>query len=91
MKLEATKTPLLIAAIATAITITTFGPASAKAYWASAPANIEAAHIIDAGFKVKVKKHKHYHHGLKHHGLKKKKYVSPKAALKKKLLLKKLF
>lgn len=93
MKLTATKTPLLIGAIATAITLTTLGPASAKIYWigASAEAEAAAAQVIDAKFKVKVKKHKHYHHGYKYHGTKKKKHVSPKAAFKKKLFLKKLF
>ena len=110
MNLKATKTPLLIAAIATAFTMTGLGQASAKSYWASATTDASAAQVIDANFKVKLKKHKHFrthkHHGHKHHahkhhghkfhgspyhGVKKKSHVSPKAAIKKKLLLKKLF
>lgn len=93
MALTFSKTPLLIAAMATAVTLTTFGPANADAYWASAEA--ETVEVIQAGFKVKkYKAHKFhapkYHHGHKHHSLKKKKHVSKKH-LKKKLILKKLF
>ncbi|WP_299048185.1 hypothetical protein [uncultured Tateyamaria sp.] len=87
MKLQATKTPLLIAAIATAITVTSIAPASAKAFWASAPAaDAEQAQVIDANFKLKLKKHS-FHHGYKFHGVAKKKYVSPK----KKFITKKKF
>jgi len=93
MKLQATKTPLLIAAIATAVTVAGLGPASAKAYWASADA--DAAQVIDANFKLKVKKHKLHHgykfHAPKYHGVHKKKHVAPKHSIKKKKLLKKLF
>lgn len=96
MNLNATKTPLLIAAIATAVTLTSFVPASAKVYWASA--DEQSAQVIDANFKLKVKKHKthklHQPHHAKpyhgHHGAKKKKHVT-KHDLKKKLLIKKLF
>ena len=99
MKLTATKTPLLIAAIATAITLTSLNAASAKVYWASADADV--VEVVPANFKLKVKKHHAYkdpsfkyhapkHHGFKHHGPKKKKYIS-KHDLKKKLILKKLF
>ncbi|MEL6452417.1 MAG: hypothetical protein AAFQ19_14265 [Pseudomonadota bacterium] len=97
MNFATTKTPLLIAAMATAVTLTSFGPASAKSYWASAP--VEAAQVHEAKFTIKVKKHhsfKHHgakkHHGLKHHhhGAKKKKHIS-KSDVRKKLLLKKLF
>lgn len=66
MKLKATKTPLLIAAIATAITVVSFAPAHAQGIWASAPADGETAQVIDANFKVKVRKHGH-HHGYKRH------------------------
>ncbi|MEL6465320.1 MAG: hypothetical protein AAFQ58_10155 [Pseudomonadota bacterium] len=86
MKLTATKTPLLIAAIATAVTLTSLGPASAKAYWASASADVESAQVIDASFKAKLKKHK-FDHGYKFHTVKKKKFVSPK----KKFITKKKF
>ncbi|WP_299368087.1 hypothetical protein [uncultured Tateyamaria sp.] len=88
------KTPLLIAAMATAVTLTTFGPASANVYWASA--DTEIATIQPANFKLKVKKYKalkhhgHKHHGHTYHGPKKKKHVS-KHDVKKKLILKKLF
>ncbi|WP_420012774.1 hypothetical protein [Tateyamaria sp.] len=93
MALTLSKTPLLIAAMATAVTLTSFGPASAKAYWASADA--EAVEVIQAGFKVKTYKFHKFHapkhyHGHKHHSLSKKKHVSKKH-LKKKLILKKLF
>ncbi|WP_415401601.1 hypothetical protein [Tateyamaria sp. SN3-11] len=94
MKLMIAKTPLLIAAMATAVTLTTFGPASANVYWASA--DTEVAEVIPANFKLKVKKHKahkhhaHKHHSYKYHAPKKKKHVS-KHHLKKKLILKKLF
>ena len=98
MKLMIAKTPLLIAAMATAVTLTTFGPASANVYWASADA--EVGEVVPANFKLKVKKHKahkhhaHTHHSYKHHSYKyhgpKKKHVS-KHHLKKKLILKKLF
>ncbi|WP_299142661.1 hypothetical protein [uncultured Tateyamaria sp.] len=94
MKLTASKTPLLIAAMATAVTLSTFGPANANAYWVSA--DTEVAEVVPANFKLKVKKHKAFkhhsykHHGFKHHAPKKKKHVS-KHDLKKKLLLKKLF
>lgn len=91
MKLTATKTPLLIAAMATAVTLTSLSPASANAYWASATsADVESAQVIDANFKVKLKKHK-FHHGYKFHGAKKKKFVAPKKTFKKKKLFKKLF
>ena len=83
------KTPLLIAAMATAVTLTTFGPASANVYWASA--DTEIATIQPANFKLKVKKYKALkHHGHTYHGPKKKKHVS-KHDVKKKLILKKLF
>ncbi|WP_299722902.1 hypothetical protein [uncultured Tateyamaria sp.] len=98
MNLKASKTPLLIAAMATAVTLTTFLPANAKVYWASAEA--ESAQVIDANFKVKIKKHKSFKHHKPHHakpyhghhykhGVKKKHYKSH--GLKKKLILKKLF
>jgi len=94
MKLSATKTPLLIAAIATAVTLTSIGSASANTYWASA--NVETAQVIDANFKFKHKKHHSFkkksykYHAPKHHGFKKKKHISS-SHLKKKLILKKLF
>jgi len=93
MALTFSKTPLLIAAMATAVTLTSFGPASAKAYWASADA--ETVQVIQAGFKVKkYKSHKFHapkhHHSHKFHGTHRKKHVS-KTHLKKKLILKKLF
>ncbi|MEM8654554.1 MAG: hypothetical protein AAGF36_07390 [Pseudomonadota bacterium] len=91
MNLKATKTPLLIAAIATAVTLTSLSPASAKVFWASASsADVESAQVIDASFKAKLKKHK-FHHGYKFHGVKKKKVVAPKKTFKKKALIKKLF
>ncbi|MEO0503457.1 MAG: hypothetical protein AAFZ14_09030 [Pseudomonadota bacterium] len=92
MTLKPSKTALLIAAMATAVTLTTFGTANAKAHWVSADA--ETVEVINANFKFKVKKHhgfkKHSykHHGFKHHGFKKK---SIKSTAKKKLILKKLF
>ena len=97
------KTALLIAAMATAVTLTSFGPASAKAYWVSAEA--ENAEVVPANFKIKVKKHHghkhhahkhhgHKYHGHKHHGYKhhapKKKHLS-KHDKAKALILKKLF
>ena len=94
MKLMIARTPLLIAAMATAVTLTTFGPASANAYWVSADA--ELVEVVPANFKLKVKKHKahkhhaHKHHSYKYHAPKKKKHVS-KHHLKKSLILKKLF
>lgn len=98
MNLQATKTPLLIAAMATAVTLTTFLPANAKVYWTSADA--QSAQVIEADFKIKVKKHKSFKHHKPHHvkpyrghrthsGFKKK-HVT-KHDLKKKLILKKLF
>lgn len=92
MTLKPSKTALLIAAMATAVTLTSFGTANAKAHWVSADA--ETVEVINANFKFKVKKHhgfkKHSykHHGFKHHGFKKK---SIKSTAKKKLILKKLF
>ncbi|KIC51984.1 hypothetical protein [Tateyamaria sp. ANG-S1] len=75
MNLQATKTPLLIAAIATAVTITSLSPVNAQPYWVSATANTENAEVIDANFKIKVKKHHgykshrgHKFHAHKHHG-----------------------
>ncbi|WP_415921434.1 hypothetical protein [Tateyamaria sp. SN6-1] len=94
MTLKLSKSALLIAAMATAVSLTAFTPASAKAYWASAEA--ETAEVVHANFKVKVKKHHKFkhkgykHHSYKHHGFKKKKHVSKKH-LTKKLILKKLF
>lgn len=92
------KTALLIAAMATAVTLTSFGPASAKAYWVSAEA--ESAEVIQAKFKIKVKKHRghkhhaHKHHHHKHHSYKhhspRKKHLS-KHDKAKALILKKLF
>ncbi|WP_147110711.1 hypothetical protein [Tateyamaria sp. syn59] len=69
MNLQATKTPLLIAAIATAVTITSLSPVSAQSHWASATANSENAQVIDANFKIKVRKHHGFksHHGHKFH------------------------
>ncbi|APX12623.1 hypothetical protein [Tateyamaria omphalii] len=94
MNVQATKTPLLIAAIATAVTLTSLSPASAQPLWASATTDTETAQVFDANFKVKLKKHKLHHgykfHGHKHHGVKKK-YVSPKTKFKKKVLIKKFF
>ncbi|MFL4469915.1 hypothetical protein ACERZ8_08580 [Tateyamaria armeniaca] len=99
MHLKATKTPLLIAAMATAITLSTFVPVNAKVYWASA--DEQSAQVIDANFKVKIKKHKSFKHHKPHHvtpkyghrhhshGIKKK-HIS-KHDLKKKLILKKIF
>ena len=86
MTLQASKTALLIAAMATAITMVSLTPASAKSHWVSADA--EVAEVVPANFKFKVKKHhgfKKYHHG----GFKKKKAI--KSTAKKKLILKKLF
>ncbi|WP_299048182.1 hypothetical protein [uncultured Tateyamaria sp.] len=81
MKLTATKTPLLIAAIATAVTLTSLSPAAAGTVWqGAATADVEQAQVIDANFKAKFKKHKF-------HGVKKKKFVSPK----KKFITKKKF
>lgn len=103
MKLKTTKTPLLIAAIATALTVTSFASANAQAVWVSISDGADAAQVTDANFKVKVKKHKFhhghkfhhsrkFHHGHKfHHGVKKKKYSSPKTKFKKKVLIKKFF
>ena len=92
------KTALLIAAMATAVTLTSFGPASAKAYWVSAEA--ENAEVVPANFKIKVKKHRghkhhaHKHHHHKHHSYKhhspRKKHLS-KHDKAKALILKKLF
>ena len=87
MTIKLPKTALLIAAMATAVTLTSFGPASAKAYWISADA--EVAEVVPANFKFKVKKHSFKHHGFKHSGFKKKSAIKSKA--KKKLILKKLF
>ena len=90
MKLQATKTPLLIAAIATAVTMTSLSPAAAGTVWlGSTTADVEQAQVIDANFKAKFKKHKFHSH--KYHGVKKKKYVSPKTKIKKKIIFKKLF
>lgn len=97
MNLKATKTPLLIAAMATAVMLSSFGQASAKAYWVSG--DTASAEVIDANFKFKVKKHKSFkfhkpHHVKPKYGhssfTKKKKHVS-KHDLKKKLITKKLF
>ncbi|WP_299286661.1 hypothetical protein [uncultured Tateyamaria sp.] len=84
MKLTATKTPLLIAAMATAITLTSFAPAqAANSTWASADA--ETAQVIDANFKFK--KHKFKKHSFKKHykygGFKKKHPVKKKVKIKK--------
>ena len=92
MTIKLPKTALLIAAMATAVTLTSFGPASAKTYWISADA--ETAEVVPANFKFKVKKHgfkakSFKHHGFKHSGFKKKSAIKSKA--KKKLILKKLF
>ncbi|WP_299289098.1 hypothetical protein [uncultured Tateyamaria sp.] len=81
MKLTATKTPLLIAAMATAITLTSFAPVqAANPTWASADA--ETAQVIDIKFKKhKFKKHsfkKHYKYG----GFKKKHPVKKKIKIK---------
>ena len=65
MNLKATKTPLLIAAMATAVTLTTFLPANAKAYWVSAAT--ENAQVIDAKFTVKIKKHRSFKHHKPRH------------------------
>ena len=89
MKLTATKTPLLIAAIATAVTLTSLSAASAgtlKVWTGATAADVESAQVIDANFKHKFKKYK-FSHGHKFHGVKKKKYVSPK----KKFVVKKKF
>ena len=100
MTFKVSKSALLVAAMATAVTLTSFGPASAKSYWISAEA--ESAEVVQANFKFKVKKHhgfkKHRsfkkhgykHHGAKHHGFKKKKHVSSRGKAKK-LVIKKLF
>lgn len=60
MALTFTKIPLLIAAMATAITLTSFVPASANTYWASADA--ETVEVVPANFTVKLKKHKSFKH-----------------------------
>lgn len=77
MKIKFSKTPLLIAAIATAVTLTSFGPASAGEHWVSA--DVETVEVVPANFKFKK---------FKHHGFKKKVY---KPSIKKKALLKKKF
>lgn len=88
------KTALLIAAMATAVTLTSLSPASAKAYWVSADA--ETAEIVPINAKFKVKKYGGYkhrgykYHAPKYHGYKKKKHVSSRTKAKK-LILKKLF
>lgn len=70
MNFKATKTPLLIAAMAAAVTLTSFAPANAKTYWANASSeNVQVitadlqlsdadadAQVIDAKFK----KHRSY-------------------------------
>ncbi|MEL6888943.1 MAG: hypothetical protein AAFO86_09555 [Pseudomonadota bacterium] len=95
MQLKPSKTALLIAAMATAVTLTSFGTASAQQpQWVSADA--ETVEVIQANFKFKVKKHHGFkkhgykHHGFKHHGFKKKKHVSSRTKAKK-LIIKKLF
>lgn len=94
MTLKFSKTPLLIAAMATAVTLTSFGPANANAHWASADA--QQARIVQADFQISVHQFKGFkHHGVKkHHGFKtksfhKKKVVKPN--VKRKVILKKLF
>ncbi|MEM7691886.1 MAG: hypothetical protein AAF194_05505, partial [Pseudomonadota bacterium] len=83
------KTPLLIAAMATAVTLTTFLPANAKVYWASAEA--ESTQLIDANFKVKIKKSKTFKHHKGFHTHKPRAVVRfhsnrPKHSVKKKLV-----
>lgn len=81
MNFKATKTPLLIAAIATAFMITSFLPASAKPYWISAQPDAAQVHtavatsddsavVHDAGFKFAKKKKFHkkkFHKSRKFH------------------------
>ncbi|MEL6465321.1 MAG: hypothetical protein AAFQ58_10160 [Pseudomonadota bacterium] len=87
MKLTATKTPLLIAAIATAVTITSLSPASADTIWTGTTvAEVEQTQVVDANFKFKKFK-KFKHHG----GFKKKKFVSPKKKFVAKKKFKKFF
>ena len=76
MNIKATKTPLLIAAIATAVTLTAFVPANAKAYWVNGSDNSvqvitadlqtddAAVEVIDANFKFK--KHRSSRHHRSH-------------------------
>ncbi|WP_299146933.1 hypothetical protein [uncultured Tateyamaria sp.] len=92
MKLRATKTPLLIAAIATAITLTGFAPVqAANPVWITADA--ETAQVIDANFKYK--KHHYKKHHYKKHSYKKHHYgyggYKKKHHVKKKIILKKFF
>ena len=86
MTLKPSKTPLLIAAIATALTLTSINAASAKEFWVSGTA--QDAQVIQASdFAFKAYKFKSF---KKHHGFKgKKKVVKP--SVKKKLILKKKF
>ncbi|MEP4248382.1 hypothetical protein [Tateyamaria sp.] len=101
MNFKATKTPLLIAAMAAAVTLTSIVPANASTAWISTGA--ENAQVVDGDFEVinanfKFKKHKSFkykkfHHSKKFHGhskFKKKKHVSKHSLVKKKLY-KKLF
>ncbi|WP_299688811.1 hypothetical protein [uncultured Tateyamaria sp.] len=92
------KSALLIAAMATAASLSALGPASAKTYWISA--DVETVEVIPANFKIKkhhgvkhrhgFKHHGHAYHAHKHHGFKKKKHVSSRDKAKA-LILKKLF
>lgn len=81
------KSALLIAAMATAVSLTSLTPASAKTYWISTDA--EVAEVVPAKFKFK-KHHGFKHGGFKHGGFKKKKFTSSRKKSKK-LILKKLF
>lgn len=67
MALKPSKTALLIAAIATAITVTSLTQASAKEHWVSADATV--AEVVPADFKVTVKKHPRarFHHSHRSH------------------------
>lgn len=83
MNLKATKTPLLIAAMATAVMLTTLVPANAKGYWVSGSSEnaqlITADYVLSDGdaqiIDAKFKKHRSHrshkshrsHRSFKHH------------------------
>ena len=67
MTLKPSKTALLVAAIATAVTLGVVAPSSAKAYWVSGDAAV--AEVVPAQFKVVINKHprSRFHHGHRTH------------------------
>ena len=100
MTLKLSRTALLIAAMATAVSLTALTPASAKTYWISA--DTQTAEVTPANFKHKFKKYKSHkkhgfkhhgykHHSYKHHGFSKKKHVSKSKKFKRVIVKKKLF